>query len=78
MSGRHAAISRWHASLCPLRWSLNAMGASGPMGKKKDKAKVDKKIKKLKKAMKKAGKKGRKVDRSDVPLVDPPPSAGLI
>jgi hypothetical protein len=47
------------------------------MGKTK-KPKIDKKMKKLKKAMKKVGRKNTKVDRSDVPLVSPPPKTDLI
>jgi|HubBroStandDraft_4_1064222.scaffolds.fasta_scaffold1469692_1 hypothetical protein len=48
------------------------------MGKKKDKSKLAKTWKTLKKTMKKAGKKSKKVDREDVPLVSPTPTADLI
>jgi hypothetical protein len=48
------------------------------MGKKKGKSKLAKSWKTLKKTMKKAGKKSKKVDREDVPLVSPTPTADLI
>jgi hypothetical protein len=64
-----------HKSSAPVGW-LVLIGVN--MGKKKDKSKLAKTWKTLKKTMKKAGKKSKKVDREDVPLVSPTPTADLI